>query len=366
LSRELEKLELPFEPQYYIFSHRPASLPPPVNGGGRLKTMRLPMRTAKTLWYYGWGQKFLGLNRVDLFLAVNSELPPLSANQKKILVLHDFSGLKIDSTVPPAVLKRRTAETRRALEQSDAVLVYSRSTQNDLCLFFDFPKEKCRVVPLGVDFEFFSGRVKNHKQGGKAEPNPAHQPYFFTNGIIQPRKNLARLADAFLKAVQEANLPHHLLIAGGDGWKADEIKREIKALDAENKIQFLGYVSRPELAALYQQADGFLFPSLYEGFGLPVLEGMAAGTPVLTSQTSSLPEVAGDAALLIDPQNVDDIKAGILRLAGDAALAARLREKGRLRAAQFSFAQTARQTADLMADVLGIGDGNPNGPRGKN
>lgn len=348
LSRELEKLDLPFEPYYYAFSHRSAALPPPVNGNGRLKKVALPMRVVKKLWNYRWGQKFLGLNRSDLFLAVNSELPKLSPRQKTILVLHDFSGLKIDGITPPEILKRRTAEIRRGLEHADRVLVYSKSTLNDLSTLFHFPKKKCRVVPLGVDAGFFAG---------PAAEKPFSQPYFFTNGIIQPRKNLVRLAQAFLGAVQEAGLPHHLLIAGGDGWKADEIKSEIRSMDTEIRIHFSGYVSRPQLAGLYQHADGFLFPSLYEGFGLPVLEAMAAGTPVLTSNTSSLPEAAGDAALLVDPENGNEIKDGIARMAQDGKLTDRLREKGRLRASQFSFANTAWLTANLIAEVLGVTNG---------
>jgi glycosyltransferase involved in cell wall biosynthesis len=226
------------------------------------------------------------------------------------------------------------------------LVVYSRSTRTDLCELFSYPEENCTIIPLGVDAEFF---------GRKTPERPFPHPYFFSNGMIQPRKNFTALAKAFLAAVEEVELPHRLLIAGGDGWKAEEIKAEIRAFDKENRVHFMGYVTRQKLAALYQYCDAFLFPSLYEGFGLPVLEAMAAGTPVLTSSTSALPEVAGDAALLVNPNEETAIKEGILRLAADRELSDRYRQKGKKRASEFSFAQTAQKTADLIAGLLGAG-----------
>lgn len=344
LSCELEKLQLPFVPHYFVFSHRPFALDAPAPGADRLKRVLLPMRAAKKVWDFGWGQTLLGLSKIDLFFATNSELPALSKSQKKVMVLHDLSSLRLDGAYSGRFRMRRLDAVRQGLDRADWLVAYSRATRADLCELFSFPEEKCKIIPLGVDAGFF---------GGKAFEKPHPRPYFFSNGMIQPRKNFVALAKAFLAAVREAELPHHLLIAGGDGWKAEEIRREIKSMDTENRIQFLGYVSRQKLAALYQNAEAFLFPSLYEGFGLPVLEAMATGTPVLTSDISSLPEVAGDAAVLVDPNTVEAITEGILRLAADRELSERLRQSGKKRAAEFSFAQTARKTAEFISDLLG-------------
>ena len=346
LSSELEKLELPFVPHYFVFSHRPFALDAPAPGADRLKRVILPMRAAKKVWDFGWGQALFGLSKIDLFFATNSELPALSKNQKKVMVLHDLSSLRLDGIYPGYFLTRRLGAVRQGIERADWIVVYSKVTQADLCELFSFPKEKCKIIPLGVDAGFF---------GRKAPESPYPQPYFFSNGMIQPRKNFVALAKAFYAALKEADLPHHLLIAGGDGWKAEEIKKEIQSIDKENKIQLLGYVSRQKLAALYQNAEAFLFPSLYEGFGLPVLEAMAASTPVLTSDVSALPEVAGDAAVLVDPNNILAIKEGILRLAADSELTSQLRRKGKNRAVQYSFAKTAQETADWLGELLGIG-----------
>ena len=344
LAEELEKLALPFLPYYFVFSHRPFALDAPSPEPGRLKRAFLPMRAAKTVWDFGWGQKLLGLSNIDLFFATNSELPALSKNQKKVMVLHDLSSFRLDGAYSGSFRARRLDAVRQGLERSDRLVVYSRSTRADLCELFSYPEENCAIIPLGVDAEFFSR---------KTTEKPFSRPYFFSNGMIQPRKNFTALAKAFLAAVEEADLPHHLLIAGGDGWKAEEIKAEIRTVDKNNRIQFLGYVQRPKLTALYQHTDAFLFPSLYEGFGLPVLEAMAAGAPVLTSTTSSLPEVAGDAALLVNPNEETAIKEGILRLAADRELSDRFRQKGKKRASEFSFTQTTQKTADLIAGLLG-------------
>ncbi len=346
LSAELEKLELPFVPHYFVFSHRPFALDAPAPGANRLKRIPLPMRVTRKVWDFGWGQKLMGLSKLDLFFAAGSELPALSKKQKKVIVMHnDFSAFRLEGFFPRSFVDRRLADFRRGIEEADRVVVVSETARVSLCQLFGFPKEKCAVIPEGVDAEFF---------GRKAPEKPYPQPYFFSNGMIQPRKNFVALAKAFLTAVAEAGLPHHLLIAGGDGWKAKEIRKEIMSIDPGNRVQFLGHVSHQKLAALYQNAEAFLFPSLCEGFGLPVLEAMAAEAPVLTSNTSALPEVAGDAALLVNPNKVETITAGILRLATDHDLADKLRQRGKNRAREYSFARTARLTARFISDVLGV------------
>jgi len=345
LAGELEKLELPFLPLYYFFSHRLPALEIPTADSERVKRFPLPMRAAKKVWDFGWGQTLLGLSKIDLFFATNSELPALSKNQKKVMVLHDLSTLRLDGIYSDYFLTHRLGAIRQGIERADWIVVVSEATRADLSELFSFPEERCKVIPEGVDARFFGNPTQN---------KPYALPYFFSNGMIQPRKNLVSLAKAFLAAVKEAGLPHHLLIAGGDGWKAEEIKKEIRSIDVENKIRFLGYVSRQKLAALYQNAEIFLFPSLYEGFGLPVLEAMAAGTPVLTSNVSALPEVAGAAAFLVDPNRVEDIKEGILRLATDRDLADKLRQKGKNRAREYSFARTAKLTAQFISEILEV------------
>jgi glycosyltransferase involved in cell wall biosynthesis len=161
-------------------------------------------------------------------------------------------------------------------------------------------------------------------------------------GTVQPRKNLPRLIEAFARAVAEHGVEHELIIAGQKGWLAEESLRAPQKFGVEKRVQFVDYVPEDMLPSLYSAADALAYPSLYEGFGLPVLEAMACGVPVLTSKTSSLPEVAGDAAILVDPTKVEEIAQGLARILLDERLRADLREKGIARARSFTWANSAR------------------------
>jgi len=171
-------------------------------------------------------------------------------------------------------------------------------------------------------------------------------------GNLQPRKNVVRLLRAFARARKEAGFAHRLVIVGQAGWQCEEEMRELQSAEAAGHALRVGYVDDSDLPALYAAADAFLFPTLMEGFGLPVLEAMAMGTPVLTSNTSSLPEVAGDAALLVDPTDESAIATGISALAADGSLRARLRDAGLARAAQFSWQRTAELTRTVYESAL--------------
>ncbi len=167
-------------------------------------------------------------------------------------------------------------------------------------------------------------------------------PYALFVGVLQPRKNVARIVRAFCSARQRADLPHRLAIAGKRGWLSAEIDAAIS--EAGDAIRLLGYVPDEDLPALYAGADAFLFPTLYEGFGIPVLEAFACGTPVVTSNVSALPEVAGDAALLVKPTSLEEISSAIEAALCDDALRERLRRRGLERVRRFDWRQTAELT----------------------
>ncbi len=175
LAGELEKLDLPFLPRYYFFSHRPSALDFPTAEGERIKRFPLPMRATKKFWDYNWGQKLLGLSKVDLFFATNSEIPALSKHQKKVLVLHDLASLRLDGIYSGYFLTRRLGAIRQGIERADWLLVYSQATRDDACELFSFPEEKCKFIPLGVDGEFFARR---------APERPYPKPYFFSNPLV--------------------------------------------------------------------------------------------------------------------------------------------------------------------------------------
>ena len=179
---------------------------------------------------------------------------------------------------------------------------------------------------------------------------PVGVPFVLATGKISPRKNILGVMEAM--AGLRATLPHHLVIAGGDGWAVADVYAAIKRLGLEGRIHFPGFVSDAELATLYAEAAVYVHPSFYEGFGLTVLEAMAAGTPVIAADRSSLPEVAGEAALLVDPADVDALAQAILRLSTDEALTANLRARGHARAATFTWEAAAEAMESIYRERM--------------
>ena len=166
-------------------------------------------------------------------------------------------------------------------------------------------------------------------------------PFILGLGTLEPRKNLPRLIEAFGR-LKAGGAAHLLALAGGKGWLYDPIFSQVERLGLREAVRFLGYVADDDLPALYSLADAFAFPSLYEGFGLPPLEALACGAPTVVSTSSSLPEVVGDAALLVPPTDVDALADALHRLVSDEALRARLREAGPLQARQFTWEAAGR------------------------
>ncbi len=204
------------------------------------------------------------------------------------------------------------------------------------------------VSLLGVD----AAKVRVVHHGVRALPAPPEmerEPMILNVGAIQTRKNIARLVEAF----ERVDAPWRLVLAGSNGYGAAEILARIQASPARDRISVLGYVPLGELSALYRRASVFAFPSLDEGFGMPVLEAMAAGAAVLTSDRSALPEVAGDAALLVDPLNVDSIGESLRDLTQNPDLRSDLARRGITRAAQFTWEKAVRETWDVYREVLG-------------
>ena len=180
-------------------------------------------------------------------------------------------------------------------------------------------------------------------------------PYVLAVGNLQPRKNLARLVESFVRLRQEWGIPHQFVLAGKAQWKESELYEVIRRAGIEKDVLFAGYVTDDELVSLYNAADVFVYPSLYEGFGLPVLEAMACGVPVVTSRTTSLPEVAGEAALLVDPLDTIELAGAIGRVLSNRPLNEELRAKGLRHVATFTWEQTARQTWETYCRVAAGG-----------
>lgn len=225
--------------------------------------------------------------------------------------------------------------------RADFFLAISEFTKQEMMRIWGIPAEKIHIVPCACSAEMH--RVDNQEKLDKLREKydlPEHFVLFVGN--FNPRKNLERLMQAYDRARDSGKITHQLVIAGGQGWKFDR-EMALREIAHKDDVQFIGFVPDEDMAALYSAADAFLFPTLYEGFGIPVIEAQSCGTPVLTSNVSSLPEVGGDAAVYVDPYNVENICEGIVRIVSDASLVQELRQKGYENAERFSWERSAEK-----------------------
>ncbi len=288
---------------------------------------------------------------MDLFHATEHLLPRLSS-VRTVFTLHDLIFLFHPETHKPLNRWFLTLMMPRFLRAADAVIAVSECTRRDAVRAYGIPEEKITVIYEGVSPRFRPASPEAIQAVRAKYRLP--ERFILYVGTIEPRKNLTALLEAYA-ALQSRNTQHaaRLVIVGKKGWLYEGFFRRLRELGLEERVYFTGYVPDEDLPALYSAADLFVFPSLYEGFGLPVLEAMACGVPVVCSNTSSLPEVAGDAALLADPTDIRALAAAMERALTDEALRASLRARGLERARQFTWEEAAKRTVEVYHQVLG-------------
>jgi glycosyltransferase involved in cell wall biosynthesis len=238
-----------------------------------------------------------------------------------------------------------------AVPYIDKFLTVSVHSKRDISKYLNIPMEKITVIHLAAGEHFRP--LAEPVIRSALDRAGLSQPYILYVGSIEPRKNLMRLLEAYAQLRHWSTRWDLVVVGGRNIWKSSPVGETTEKQNLEPFVHFTGYIPDSDLPGIYNGADLFVFPSLYEGFGLPVLEAMACGTPVITSNTSSLPEVAGDAALLVDPYNVEEIAAAMRHVLEDSALANDLRERGLKHAKKFSWEKTARQTISVYEKVLG-------------
>jgi alpha-1,3-rhamnosyl/mannosyltransferase len=286
---------------------------------------------------------------VDVFHATNFLLVHPVERAKRVVTFHDLTAMLFPQWHPAKRLREMRVGLPVSAALADRIIAVSRATKDDVVRHLAVDPERVAVVPLAVDASF--------RPLAAADVDAALAPlglvrgtYLLFLGTLEPRKNLPRLLDAAVRAGAEVG---PLVLAGADGWGTDELRPRIAELARQGRVRPLGYVAETLRPFLLSGARVFVYPSLYEGFGLPPLEAMACGTPVITSNVSALPETVGDAALLIDPLDVDALAASIRRLWEDEALRRELRARGLARARDFSWERTARLTLEAYAAAIG-------------
>lgn len=291
-------------------------------------------------------------------------LPVLMVPCRYLMTVHDVA----EFLYPQHTSWRQTVQfrlTRRAMLKAERILAVSRATQRDIENLFRIPPQRIAVIPNALDERFLlAGRVSGQSGGAarREEVRLAHErygvrdPFLLYVGSARPQKNLARLIEAFAAVKGELiedpryqNLK--LLIIGDELSEQPELRHTVARTRMSKDVRFLGFVPLEILRIFYQSAEVFVFPSLHEGFGLPPLEAMAMGTPVVTSNLSSLPEVVGDAAVTVHPENVFDIARGVLRALRDEALREDLRARGRQQITRFSWDRSVDQLLEVYAEM---------------
>ena len=272
-------------------------------------------------------------------------LPPWRHLPPTVVTIHDLGYHVFPAAHTRSQRLYLELSTRWSVTAATRVIAVSQATAADLVRFYDVDLAKIDVVyeacaePSIVEPD----RLADSQQRWRLR-----RPYALFVGTLQPRKNLVRLAQAYAQLLHRNSVAWDLVLAGAPGWLSDKLMADIEGMGLGDRLHLLGYVADDDLPALLQGARFFCYPSLFEGFGLPVLEAQSYGVPVMTSTNSSLPEVAGDAALLVDPTDVDAIAAAMLRLSQDEALRQQLIEAGYANVKRFSWEKAARETLAVL------------------
>jgi len=294
-------------------------------------------------WWFPEGP----LPRVDVFHHTAGVLFPTS-NHANVLTMHDLIPFHSPAKYPGGVWM--FMDTYRNAGHMDMILTYSEYTRRDVIHSLGVPADNVRMIPLAAHKEYRRIADEDQIRQVQAKYGLVHRPYFITIGYIEDRKNFPRLIRAFLLFKQEEPPQPHQLVIVGEGPRK-ELQDHIHALHLTPHVKCLGFVGTEDLPLLLNGAEAFVFPSLYEGFGLPPLEAMACGAPVIASNTTSVPEVVGSAGLLVDPMSEDDMAAAMYRVATNPHLRATMHEQSLARAEEFSWVKTARLTGDAYAEA---------------
>ena len=309
---------------------------------------RFPIRIG---WMQLRAQRALEALQPDVAHFTNGMIP-IGSPVATVVTVHDMSLRLYPNCHPVRRLLLNRPLMHVAIRQASSIVTVSNSARRDLLRLHGVAPDRVAVVHEAASPAFRPIADRAWLEDVRARYALPRQFMLYV-GTIEPRKNLSRLMSAFADA-RTAGIPHHLVCVGPYGWSSRNLAGHIERLGIQDVVHFTGYVPFEHLPAIYNLGEFFAFPSLYEGFGLPVVEAMACGIPVLTSTTSSLGEIAGDAAETIDPADTDAIADAIVRLATDADLRRDRAERGLQRARSFSWAQTARDMLAVYHRAAGV------------
>lgn len=322
------------ENEYFLFTYDEINLPFSLKSNWQI--VDYGGQKHKQVRYFTALPKILKKMKIEVFFGTRHYLPPFNSKIRYVALVHDLIPLRMPELFTRQHLLRFKIFTAICKFQADSYLAVSNATKADIVRYMKIPEDKIVVAHLGAG-ERFSPKRDEAAIAEVMERFGIKGKYLLCLSTVEPRKNMLRTIQAFEKCILEKNLPYKLVIVGGKGWNNGEIYDYVNARHLQEQVIFTGYVSNEEVTHIYANASLFIYASLYEGFGLPPLEAMQSGIPVITSNNSSLPEVAGDACILVDPYNIDEICDAIMRVLDSEELQREMREKGIEQAKKFSW-----------------------------
>lgn len=299
------------------------------------------------------GLPFLGAagleSNIDLFHATDHYIPRLHGTPV-VATIMDVIGIRHPEWVNPSLRSFKNALFKKAVGWADQIITISDYSAADIADWLGASAPEITSIPLGVSDDYFKPVAADIKAATLAKYD-LRPGYFIAVGTLQPRKNVARIIQAHALLPVNVRKQHPLVVVGQNGWRTDELMVTLAQLEADGFGHWLKYVPRQDLFSLLQCAQSLVFPSLYEGFGLPVLEGFASGIPVITSNTTSLPEVVGDAAVMVNPVSTEEIAHAMLQMVEQPEMRNSLINKGLIQAGKFTWQQTAERTQDVYRGI---------------
>lgn len=321
--------------------------------GPQVKAVVVPPPSRHPILWYLWFEwavpVVLARYKPDVFLSMDGYCS-LRSSVPTVMVTHDIAHVHYPLQIPKLVRWYYQYFVPRYLKRADTIITVSNFCREDISNHYGIPTNKIRVAGNAAHPRFIP--LSEEEKTKVRQQYADGQEYFFYLGALHPRKNIARLLKAFDRFKARSAASTKLLIGGRFAWQNSDIKAAYDQSAFQGDIHFLGYLHDEDLPRLTGSALAMTYVSLFEGFGVPIIEAMQAGVPVMTSSVSSMPEVAGDAALLVDPKNVDEIARGLERLAGDAAFRNKRSEQGLARAAAYTWENTADVIESAINDVV--------------
>ncbi len=355
LTQALVKAKAPY--QYRFFSAKqPVEIPVADPVPTAVHTSYHPAPLNERWLYRLWYRLRLPLpiqwvtGKLDLFHSPDFVLPPVSGNIPTLLTVHDLSFAHYPEVFPAPLVDYLNNVVPWSIERTTHILADSQATRDDLINIWHVSPDKITVLYCGVHQRFQPVTEKKQLTAVRQKYDLGDTPYILNVGTIQPRKNYQMLIKAFVPVAKKQ--PHNLVFAGGKGWLYDEMMAEVEKQGLNGRVHFIGFVDDADLPTLYSAASLLTFPSLYEGFGLPLLEAMACGVPVISSNASSLPEVVGDSGILLSPHDQEAWTDTLLQILSDPLRRAQMVADGYRQARQFNWQKSTKQLLIIYKMLL--------------